>query len=366
MNDLHRRIGTIDMSSKAGGNRSITGGTKGISKSFGKGGKKSSQIGSNNGDNRAVATILPKLEDNPDVSVDPKASSAAFAPKEVNKVTYPRRPLPLLRPFSVSHAAGSLSAGTTSPSTAAVIAGYVRATPPGHLLNAPHLISPCRVSRAVSAGKTHDDDTNDTPTSSTRTVHNRWIKFRSHPTRRGIFPKEGFDHILGSSEIREVDGVPIGGRVVELDGPHANHQKKDSLSHQQLRHECLEPEEEAALQAELSQRRALLAQSMMEDTDENIENGNNNATNDGHEYGASRTPLDAPIGSLREKWRVLPHFLKLRGLMKQHIDSFDHFVSVEMRQIVQVRSTNDCINDSLPSIHDVFVFHDSCFDMTLF
>ena len=53
-------------------------------------------------------------------------------------------------------------------------------------------------------------------------------------------------------------------------------------------------------------------------------------------YGASRTPLDAPIGSLREKWRVLPHFLKLRGLMKQHIDSFDHFVSVEMKQIVQV------------------------------
>ena len=62
---------------------------------------------------------------------------------------------------------------------------------------------------------------------------------------------------------------------------------------------------------------------------------NVNAT-DGHEYGASRTPLDAPIGSLREKWRVLPHFLKLRGLMKQHIDSFDHFVSVEMKQIVQV------------------------------
>ena len=60
------------------------------------------------------------------------------------------------------------------------------------------------------------------------------------------------------------------------------------------------------------------------------------AAADGHEYGASRTPLDAPIGALRDKWRVLPHFLRLRGLMRQHIDSFDHFVGVEMRQIVQV------------------------------
>ena len=71
------------------------------------------------------------------------------------------------------------------------------------------------------------------------------------------------------------------------------------------------------------------------DDDDPTQAYNVNAT-DGHEYGASRTPLDAPIGSLREKWRVLPHFLKLRGLMKQHIDSFDHFVSVEMKQIVQV------------------------------
>lgn len=48
-------------------------------------------------------------------------------------------------------------------------------------------------------------------------------------------------------------------------------------------------------------------------------------------------PLDMPVGSLKDKWRLLPHFLKLRGLMKQHIDSFDYFVNVEMKQIVQVR-----------------------------
>lgn len=49
------------------------------------------------------------------------------------------------------------------------------------------------------------------------------------------------------------------------------------------------------------------------------------------------SPLDMPVRSLKDKWRLLPHFLKLRGLMKQHIDSFDYFVNVEMKQIVQVR-----------------------------
>jgi hypothetical protein len=28
-------------------------------------------------------------------------------------------------------------------------------------------------------------------------------------------------------------------------------------------------------------------------------------------------PIDAPIPTLRDKWRLLPHFLKLRGLMRQ-------------------------------------------------
>jgi len=54
-------------------------------------------------------------------------------------------------------------------------------------------------------------------------------------------------------------------------------------------------------------------------------------------FHGTSPPLDIPVGSLKDKWRLLPHFLKLRGLMKQHIDSFDYFVNVEMKQIVQVR-----------------------------
>ncbi|KAL7569046.1 hypothetical protein ACA910_021324, partial [Epithemia clementina (nom. ined.)] len=65
------------------------------------------------------------------------------------------------------------------------------------------------------------------------------------------------------------------------------------------------------------------------------------------EYGSTKTPDDAPVGSLRDKWRLLPHFLRLRSLLRQHIDSFDHFVQTELQQIVsspsncEIRSEHD-------------------------
>lgn len=103
----------------------------------------------------------------------------------------------------------------------------------------------------------------------------------------------------------------------------------------------MEPEEEEALKAELAARRALLQEDGEETTD----------VNDGREYGASRTPLDAPIGSLRDKWRVLPHFMKVRSLMRQHIDSYDHFVNVEMKQIVQSPSACEIRSDYDPKFY---------------
>ena len=215
----------------------------------------------------------------------------------VSVVTYPRHSLPPLRDIQDKKR----------------ITGYVRATPPGHMIS--------------------DDEDGDGGDNN----HDEWNNYRSQPSRNGIFPKEGFDHILGESEIREVDGVPIGGRIEEIDGPYTS-DSRNKLSKGKNNAQsgcCLEPEEEEALQAELLQRRADLAKSMMDD-DIDFDEAAQLSNSDGQEYGASRTPLDAPIGSLREKWRVLPHFLKLRGLMKQHIDSFDHFVSVEMKQIVQV------------------------------
>ena len=36
----------------------------------------------------------------------------------------------------------------------------------------------------------------------------------------------------------------------------------------------------------------------------------------------------------QEKWKLLPAFLQLRGLVKQHIDSYNYFLTVELKQIL--------------------------------
>ena len=52
----------------------------------------------------------------------------------------------------------------------------------------------------------------------------------------------------------------------------------------------------------------------------------------------SGTPLEAPVATVKEKWRLLPAFLKVRGLVKQHLVSYDHLVNVEMQEIVQANN----------------------------
>lgn len=44
--------------------------------------------------------------------------------------------------------------------------------------------------------------------------------------------------------------------------------------------------------------------------------------------------LTAPIDCAKDKWNLLPAFLKVKGLVKQHIDSFNHFVDLELQKIV--------------------------------
>lgn len=70
-----------------------------------------------------------------------------------------------------------------------------------------------------------------------------------------------------------------------------------------------------------------------------------------HDFGSTKTPDDAPVGSLRDKWRLLPHFLKLRSLMRQHIDSFDHFVNVDLKQIVQSPSACEIRSEHDPNFY---------------
>jgi DNA-directed RNA polymerase III subunit RPC2 len=45
--------------------------------------------------------------------------------------------------------------------------------------------------------------------------------------------------------------------------------------------------------------------------------------------------LTDPINTARDKWNLLPAFLKVKGLIKQHIDSFNFFIEAELRNIVR-------------------------------
>ncbi|KAL5706643.1 DNA-directed RNA polymerase [Ranunculus cassubicifolius] len=44
--------------------------------------------------------------------------------------------------------------------------------------------------------------------------------------------------------------------------------------------------------------------------------------------------LSAPIKSAVDKFQLLPEFLKVRGLVKQHLDSFNYFVNIGIKKIV--------------------------------
>ena len=244
-----------------------------------------------------------------------------------------RRPAAPRRPGPLTYPSTSSLPSLTSPAPSPV--GHVRATPPGHGLSSPP--SPGGTSSSSSAAELRS-----------------WRRVRDHPTRRGSFPLEGFGHVLGGDEVRMVDGTPVGGRVVGIDGPYPDRSRSrvgERGGPATVNDDDLDADEEEAVRAELAARRALLAETeaAMDPTsasspdpdrgggeDERHPRRDQSAS-DGHEYGAPRTPLDAPVGSLRDKWRLVPHFLKLRGLMKQHIDSYDHFIGVEMKQIVQVR-----------------------------
>lgn len=42
-----------------------------------------------------------------------------------------------------------------------------------------------------------------------------------------------------------------------------------------------------------------------------------------------------PVTTLDEKWRLVPEYLKVKGLVKQHIDSFNNFLHVEIDKVVK-------------------------------
>lgn len=45
--------------------------------------------------------------------------------------------------------------------------------------------------------------------------------------------------------------------------------------------------------------------------------------------------LGDPVKAIEDKWMLLPAFLQIKGLVKQHIDSFNYFVDVDLRNIIR-------------------------------
>ncbi|TPX33685.1 DNA-directed RNA polymerase [Synchytrium microbalum] len=48
--------------------------------------------------------------------------------------------------------------------------------------------------------------------------------------------------------------------------------------------------------------------------------------------------LTDPINTAEDKWRLLPAFLQTKGLIKQHIDSYNYFIETELKKIIQANS----------------------------
>jgi DNA-directed RNA polymerase beta subunit len=56
-------------------------------------------------------------------------------------------------------------------------------------------------------------------------------------------------------------------------------------------------------------------------------------------FGATSVrELGAPIPRLEDKWKLIPAFLRVRGLVMQHVRSFDHFIERELKQILAANS----------------------------
>jgi len=57
---------------------------------------------------------------------------------------------------------------------------------------------------------------------------------------------------------------------------------------------------------------------------------------------ADPSKLTEPIKKIEDKYKLLPAFLKIRGLVKQHIDSFNYLINHEIKKIVKANERVTC------------------------
>jgi DNA-directed RNA polymerase III subunit RPC2 len=54
------------------------------------------------------------------------------------------------------------------------------------------------------------------------------------------------------------------------------------------------------------------------------------------------TRSQADVRAAEERWRLLPAFFKVRGLVRHHIESFNFFLSTELQKIMEANSRVIC------------------------
>ena len=55
--------------------------------------------------------------------------------------------------------------------------------------------------------------------------------------------------------------------------------------------------------------------------------------------------LTAPIKKVEDKFQMVPAFLKVRGLVKQHIDSYNYLINHEIKKIMLANEKVTCDTD---------------------
>ena len=63
----------------------------------------------------------------------------------------------------------------------------------------------------------------------------------------------------------------------------------------------------------------------------------------------SNEDLAKPVNTVEDKWKLLPAFLKVKGLVKQHIDSFNYFINVEIKKIMKANEL--VLSDADPNFY---------------
>ncbi|PRP77129.1 DNA-directed RNA polymerase III subunit RPC2 [Planoprotostelium fungivorum] len=101
---------------------------------------------------------------------------------------------------------------------------------------------------------------------------------------------------------------------------------------------------------------------MEEPAPQKIEDTTPQDMDEGELYDHSK--LNDPIKRVEDKWKLLPAFLKVRGLVRQHIDSFNYFVNVEIKKLMKANEkiTTDADPKFFLKYHNISVGRPSADD----